>query len=283
VAVERNVLLKDFLRARRSGVSPSSAGLHETGSRRVAGLRREEVAMLAGMSVDYYTRLEQGRDISPSESVLDAIARVLQLTPAQRTQLYALVRDRGRTMPPEAADPIRPTALQLLGALSIPAIIVGRGTAVIASNAAHQALTVNFSQEPPERRYYAYWLFAEPAAQALLVDWARSARETAGILRTAVTRFPDDERLRELVHELSTLSPEFRELWSEFDVEAPSSGEKNYRHPIAGELTLMHEVAQLSDEHWIHMYWAEPGSASERALSLIETSEGGARRPPSAR
>jgi transcriptional regulator with XRE-family HTH domain len=271
VAMARNLALRDFLRARRGGVRPGTAGLLEGGQRRVSGLRREEVAMLAGVSVDYYTRLEQGRDITPSDSVLESIARALRLTPAQRSQLYTLVgAGAGRAAPP-AEETVRPTVLKLLGALEIPAIVVGRGTAVIASNAPHRALTTDFSRLPPERRFYAHWLFLDPAAQTILVDWAGSARETVGVLRASVTRFPDDRRLHALVGELSASSAEFLTLWGEHDVEDPSSGAKRYRHPVAGELTVLHEVAQLSVEHWIHMYWAEPGSPSERALNLLRT------------
>ncbi|MEV7327477.1 helix-turn-helix transcriptional regulator [Micromonospora sp. NPDC093244] len=265
----RKLALRDFLRARRSAVQPAAAGLPEGGQRRVAGLRREEVAMLAGVSVDYYTRLEQGRDISPSDSVLDSIARVLRLTPAQRSQLYALVRDGAGRETSLAEEPVRPTVLKLLVAVDIPAIVVGRGTRVIASNPLHRALTTDFSKQPFEQRFYAHWLFLDPTAQTILLDWARSARETVGVLRSSVTRFPHDRRLRALVDELSESSKEFLALWKENDVEDPSSGAKRYRHPVAGELTLLHEVAQLSGEHWIHMYWAEPGSPSAGALDLL--------------
>lgn len=225
--------------------------------------------MLAGVSVDYYTRLEQGRDISPSDSVLDAVARVLRLSPTQRSQLYELIRDNGRSQATSVADEVRPTAVKLLEALHVPGLIVGRGTSVIAANDLHRALTTDFSRRSPEQRFYAHWLFTDPAASALLDDWARSARETVGVLRVSATRFPADERLIALVTELTRTSADFRQLWEENDVEAPSAGAKRYRHPIAGELTLLHEVAQLSDEHWIHMYWAEPGSASEQALDRL--------------
>lgn len=264
---ERNQSLREFLRARRGSVSPESVGLGGGGSRRVPGLRREEVAQLAGVSVDYYIRLEQGRHIAPSDSVLDAVARALCLTPAQRSQLYTLVR--GGAHQESRGEAVRPTAVQLLSALNVPALIVGRGTAVLASNAAHRALTTDFSQLPPERRFYAYWLFAEPAARELLAQWAESARETAGVLRTAVTQFPHDVALRGLTDELLARSSDFARLWDEHDVEVPSAGPKRYRHPVVGELELLHEVAQLSDEHWIHLYWAEPGSESELALERL--------------
>lgn len=195
--------------------------------------------------------------------MLDAVARALLMTSAQRTQLYTLVRDDPRHSP-FAVDTVRPTAVKLLDALTIPAIIVGRGTAAVASNHLHRALTMDFLRQEPERRYYAFWLFTEPGAQEILVDWARSARETVGVLRQSVTRFPDDDRLRALVDQLSALSVEFRELWSEHDVEGPSAGAKQYLHPVAGDITLLHEVAQLSEEHWLHLYWAESGGSAAR-------------------
>ena len=269
MAEGRNEALRDFLRARRGAVQPAAAGLIEGGQRRVPGLRREEVAMLAGVSVDYYVRLEQGRNISPSDSVLDSIAGALGLTPAQRSQLYALAGGNAPRLSAPAGDPVRPTVLKLLQVLDIPAIVVGRGTFVVASNPLHQALTADFSRREPERRFYAHWLFADPAARDVLLDWDRSARETVGVLRSSVTRFPADEQLHALVVELSDLSSDFRSLWKEHDVEDPSPGAKRYRHPAAGELTLLHEVAQLSDEHWIHLYWAEPGSASDRVLDRL--------------
>ena len=164
--------------------------------------------------------------------------------------------------------------------IMIPAIVVGRGTAVIASNPLHRALTTNFSDLPAERRFYAYWLFADPSARAVPLDWVSSARETVGVLRASVTRFPQDQRLHDLVDELSTLSLEFRSLLDEHDFEEPSSGAKRYRHPVAGELTLLHEVAQLSDEHWLHLYWGEKGSESEGALDRLRAASAAA--PPPA-
>jgi transcriptional regulator with XRE-family HTH domain len=269
MAAVRNEALRDFLRARRGDVAPAAAGSGEVARRRVPGLRREEVAMLAGVSVDYYARLEQGRDVFPSESVLDAIARVLQLSPAQHSQLYTLVRRNVPGSAPAVEDPVRPSSLKLVDALDIPAILVGRGTRVLASNLLHRRLTTDFMSRAPEEQFYAHWLFADPAARALLEDWAASARETVGVLRSAVTRFPEDRRVRAVVDGLIGGSSDFRALWDENDVEDPSSGPKTYRHPAVGDLLLLHEVAQLSPEHWLHLYWAEPGSTSERALNRL--------------
>lgn len=267
----RNIALRDFLRARRAAIQPEQVGLGRDGLRRVPGLRREEVALLAGVSVDYYTRLEQGRDINPSHSVLESIARVLSLTGAQRSQLDALVRNGARSAAAEPS-PVTTSAVEsLLPALNIPAIVVGRGTAVIASNHLHRALTTNFQDQPDERRYYAHWLFNDPAAQLILVEWSRSARETVGLLRAALTQFPDDAGLRRLVGGLLTSSEQFSELWDEHDVEDPSSGPKGYRHPVLGVLSLQHEVARLSGEYWLHLYWAESGSSTDQALQRLRS------------
>jgi transcriptional regulator with XRE-family HTH domain len=269
--VGQNTPLRDFLRARRADVSPARAGLTGGGARRVPGLRREEVAALAGVSVDYYMRLEQGRDISPSDSVLDSVSRALHLSPAQRSQLYLLVRGRHD----DAHEQVRPSHVDVEGlllALTIPAIVVGRGTEVISSNALHRALTTDFSAYPINHRFYARWLFVGSTAPTVLTTWDRSARETVGVLRATVTRFPGDERIRLLVDELHAASPQFRELWAEHDVAVPAAGPKGFRHPFVGELILQHQVAQLSDETWMHLYWAESGSAAEEALQRLRNS-----------
>jgi transcriptional regulator with XRE-family HTH domain len=266
--VAQNTALRDFLRARRADVSPARAGLTDTGARRVPGLRREEVATLAGVSVDYYMRLEQGRDISPSDSVLDSVSRALHLSPAQRSQLYLLVRGRRGDAHDQA--PAAPVDVEgLLRALAVPAIVVGRGTEVIASNALHRALTTDFDAHPTDHRFYAHWLFTEPTAPTVLMAWDRSARESVGVLRATITRYPEDDRIRLLVDELHRASREFRKLWAEHDVAVPAAGPKGYRHPVVGELVLQHQVAQLSEDTWMHLYWAEPGTAAEEALQRL--------------
>jgi transcriptional regulator with XRE-family HTH domain len=278
--VERNTALRDFLRARRAQLSPAEAGLVADTARRVPGLRREEVAALAGVSVDYYMRLEQGRDISPSDSVLDSLAKALHLSPAQRSQLYLLVRG-SRDNGAGRAVAAHPDIEGLLHAIAVPAIVVGRGTEVLGSNAFHRALTTDFRAYPPARRFYAYWLFTAPDAQDVLAAWDRSARETVGVLRAAVTRFPADRRLGHLVDELRQASGQFRQLWAEHDVAAPASGIKAYHHPVIGELAFQHVVAQLSDEVWMHLYWAEQGTGTEEALQrLREAGADGFKRPP---
>ena len=272
-APDRNLALRDFLRARRAETTPAEAGVVGSGQRRVPGLRREEVAMLAGVSVDYYVRLEQGRDLSPSSSVLDALARVLRLSTAQRAQLYVLTRGEGPGAPAAETggdDGVRPSTISLVHALEIPAILVGRGTEVLASNLLHRRLTTDFGVRPPAQRFYAHWLFLDPAARSLLGDWEHSAAETVGVLRAAVTRHPDDARLAGLVAALSNGSDEFRARWARNDVEDPSAGPKTYHHPEVGDLVLLHEVAQMSAEHWMHLYWVDGEHDDGAAAAALE-------------
>lgn len=228
------------------------------------------------MSVDYYTRLEQGR-VRPSDSVLEALARTLQLTPAQRNQLFMLIRGQHESQ----AAPEQISALDisgLLAAVRVPAIVVGRGTRVIAANRLHQRLTTNFDERPPEMRYYAYWLFLDAAARQLLTDWEHSARETVGVLRASTTEFPHDDQLAELIASLRSGSEPFALVWDEHDVAAPASTPKLYRHPEVGNIALLHRAARLDDETWMHLYWAESGSSSEQALHrliALDPDEGG--------
>jgi transcriptional regulator with XRE-family HTH domain len=270
--VSRNLELRDFLRARRGSVQPGDVGLTITGFRRVPGLRREEVAMLAGVSVDYYVRLEQGRDLTPSDSVLEAIARALQLTSPQKSQLYTLARGAPAPDDSPPREIVRSNVRRLLEWLDTPALVVGRGSAVLATNPLFNALITDFSGRPPQQRFYAHWLFLDPAARELLLDWDVYARETVGVVRASVTRFPADRSLQVLVEELSTGSEAFRMLWDQHDVQTYSSGQKRYRHPVAGELTLLHEATQLPDDQWLYLYWVERGSPSEQAMNRLRAS-----------
>jgi transcriptional regulator with XRE-family HTH domain len=267
--VERNEELSEFLRARRAQVRPEEIGVSTDGRRRVPGLRREEVAQRAGVSVDYYTRLEQGR-VRPSDSVLDALARSMRFTPAQRNQLFILIR--GKHESEEALEPVSAADISgLLDAVHVPAIVVGRGTKVIAANRLHQRLTTNFDERPHETRYYAHWLFLDAAAQRLLIHWEHSARETVGVLRASAATFPNDRRLAELIAFLRSRSDPFAMLWDEYDVAAPASTPKQFHHPVVGNITLLHRAARLDEETWMHFYWAEPGSPSEQTLHRLLT------------
>ncbi len=201
--------------------------------------------------------------------MLEAIARALHLNTPQRAQLYTLAR--GAPAPNDAPPRqiVRPNVRRLLEWLDTPALIVGRETAVLAANPLFNALTTDFSARPPEQRFYAHWLFLDPAARDLLLDWDAFAAETAGVLRASVTRFPTEPSLQALVEELSTGSEAFRMLWDRHDVQAHSSGQKRYRHPVAGELIVLHEATQLPDDQWLYLYWVERGSPSEQAMNRL--------------
>jgi transcriptional regulator with XRE-family HTH domain len=271
----RNAELREFLRSRRARLQPEAVGLHASGYRRVQGLRREELAMLAGVSVDYYTRLEQGRDLSPSDSVLDALARTLRLEPVERAHLYALVHSSQSTPALDLAHPptIRPDVRRLLDFLKTPAVVIGRGTSVLGSNALSRALIADFDAMPVEERYYAHWLFADPMARQVFEDrWEGYARETVAVLRRDTSRWPADTVLQTFIGQLSTISSEFGAWWSQHDVETHHYGSKRYNHPIVGDITVFHEATRLSDgDQYLFLYSVEPGSPSEDAMRLLES------------
>jgi transcriptional regulator with XRE-family HTH domain len=187
--------LAEFLRSRRARIQPESVGLDGSGYRRVPGLRREELALLAGVSVDYYIRLEQGRDLSPSNSVLDSVARALRLEDVERAHLYALVHSPAATWidePSAVLKPqlVRPDVLRLIGFLKAPALVVGRGTSILACNSMLRALIADFDSMAPDDRSYAFWLFSDPMARQVFEErWESYARETVGVLRRDTSRW----------------------------------------------------------------------------------------------
>src|SRR4029077_884100 len=225
--------LAEFLRSRRARVQPESVGLDGSGYRRVSGLRREELAMLAGVSVDYYTRLEQGRDLTPSNSVLDSLARALRLEEVERAHLYALAHSPAATWidePSAAPKPqvVRPDVLRLIGFLKTPALVVGRGTSILASNSIARALIADFDAMDPRDRSYAFWLFSDPMARQVFEErWEGYARETVAVLRRDTGRWPRDTELRTLIGRLSIMSDDFRKWWSTHDVETHHYGSKH--------------------------------------------------------
>jgi transcriptional regulator with XRE-family HTH domain len=260
-----------FLKARRARVRPEDVGLEPYGRRRVPGLRREELAMLAGVSVDYYVRLEQGRAGHPSEAVLDAIARALRLDDAERAHVSDLSRPvrRRRTPPPER---VRPELRRLVDGLhEMPALVMGRRMDVLAWNALAAALLADWGAIPREQRNTARHFFLDDGARELYVDWDESARATVAWLRMAAGRHPDDARLAELIGELSMKCEAFRRLWPRHDVREKTHGTKRFRHPIVGPLTLAYESLALrgDGDQTLVVYTAEPASESETALRLL--------------
>jgi transcriptional regulator with XRE-family HTH domain len=263
----------EFLQSRRARLQPEDVGVPSTGERRrVPGLRRSELAQLAGVSVEYYTRLEQGRAGNVSDMVLDAIASALRLTDAERAHLADLVRPvrtaRRRRSPRQR---VRPGVRALLDSVSGPAFVLGRRMDVLATNRMARLLLADFDAMAPEQRNMARWIFLAPEVRELYVDWDVVARETVAILRFDAGRHPDDPQLSALVGELSMASPEFATWWAAHDVEDRTFGSKRYRHPVVGELRIDYEAMRLPDDpdQLLLIYTTEPGSRSEEAMRLL--------------
>jgi transcriptional regulator with XRE-family HTH domain len=261
--------LGEFLRSRRARLSPDGLGLPQYGRRRVPGLRREEVAQLAGVSADYYMRLEQGRNPHVSDQVLDAIARALRLTETERAHLYALARPNHR-QPASPHAPVRRSLQAVLDGMgSNPAIIVDYTTTILAANALAQTV---FSIGPGGRgRDRARNFFLEPAARDFFPRWEEDAVSLVAELRVQAAKRPDDPRLTALIGELSIKSAEFRALWAKHPVKDKTHGEKVINHPLAGELVLAYDRMTLpgTEDAFLYAYTAEPGSPTAERLALL--------------
>ncbi|MFF4876095.1 helix-turn-helix domain-containing protein [Micromonospora sp. NPDC000668] len=262
--------LGTFLTARRARLTPGDVGLVSSGVRRVAGLRREEVAVLAGVSVDYYTRLEQGRERNPSASVLDAVARALDLGPDARDHLFRLAD----ISPGSAPGPARPRVEQSLRELldawpDTPAIVIDRRLDLLARNALADAFYADFAEADSIVRM----TFLDPAGGTFFVDWQRAAEACVANLRLALGHDPHDRRVRELVQEASAASPEFRRLWARNDVQGKTHETKTFRHGAVGEMTLSYHTFDVrgAPGQQLIVYRAEPHSRSAEALRLLGT------------
>ena len=260
----------EFLRARRAEVRPSEVGLPGHGLRRVAGLRREEVAVLASVSVDYYTRLEQGREAHPSVEVLEALARTLGLDDDARLHLFRL--GGHVTGPDERAgrQPVSPELLRLMDRWrETPAIVVDRTLDVLAGNPIGLALFEDFAQPGNLVRM----VFLDPVARRFYADWDPVAERTVASLRVAAGIDPDDPRLRALVAELEDASPPFRELWAKQQVRGKGRESKRLRHGAVGELTLSYQAfgVRSAPGQELLVYEAEPGTVSAENLALLGT------------
>jgi transcriptional regulator with XRE-family HTH domain len=266
--------LADFLRRARGQVDPQRAGLPADGRvRRVPGLRREEVALLAQVSSDYYTRLEQGRRIVPSAAVVEALARALELDGAGREHLRHLIgATPSPTRRPAQVQRARQGLHQLLAALhDTPALLLGRRTDVLAANRLARALLTDFYALPANQRNYTRWMFLDPDARERLVDWEVQARAVVENLRLDAGRHLDDPATQTLVGELTAASPEFARWWEEHHVFQRTFGDKRFRHPVVGELTLQYETLTLpgDPDQALFLYTAEPRSQAAEALGLL--------------
>jgi transcriptional regulator with XRE-family HTH domain len=268
--------IRNFLASRRARISPEQAGLLPGGGRRrVPGLRREEVAVLAGVSTDWYVRLEKGHIAGVSEDVLEAVARALQLDEAERAHLFDLARAAKPTRAPRRRSKVqvRPRVQWLLDSMSSSAVIALNGRMdSLAANTLGRALysPVYDPRRPPN---IARFQFLDPRARDFHPDWSGAANTTVAILRTEAGRDPHDKDLRELVGELSTLSEEFRTRWAAHDVRIHRTGVKTFRHPAVGTLDLIYHSTTLPTEGHEDLamtaYTAEPGTASDDALRLL--------------
>ncbi|KUM74663.1 helix-turn-helix domain-containing protein [Streptomyces curacoi] len=272
--LDRRAELSEFLRTRRARLKPEDVGLPDFGRhRRVPGLRREELAQLAGVSVAYYTRLEQGNGRNVSAEVLDAIARALRLSDAEHAHLTHLAKPKQHKKKPAArSQQVRPALRQLLDSIEgVPAYISGRRSDILAWNRMAAAVFGDWSELPAQERNWARLVFLKPEYRDLFVEWDQKASDMVSYLRMDAGCHPDDPRLSALVGELSVKSEEFRRLWATHDVKEKTYGVKHIRHPLVGELALNFESFRLSDgtEQALITYHAEPGSPSAEALRLL--------------
>jgi len=276
--------IRDFLTTRRARITPEQAGLPAWGgNRRVAGLRREEVAMLAGVSIDYYVRLERGRAAGASESVLEGIARALQLDEAERAHLFDLARTasapaiprtprRPASQPGRGPGGIRPSVRRILDSMATaPAYVRNARMDILGANRLGTALFAPVLTSPAQPANNARFLFLDPAALEFYPDWERQAQDVVAMLRTEAGRNPRDRALSNLIGELSTRSEHFRTWWAAHNVRFHRTGVKRFHHPAVGDLTLTYEALDLAADEGLRVsaYSAEPGTPSDDALRLL--------------
>lgn len=276
--MERRDDLGEFLRSRRARLRPEDVGLTAYGARRrVPGLRREELAHLAGVSSAYYTRLEQGQSGNASDAVLDALARVLRLNPDEHEHLRNLARPRqAKRRATAKPERVRPALRRLVHSIEeVPTILVGRFGHILAWNRLGHALTAphldfTATNRPLDRPNCARLVFLDAHTRDLYPNWAAKASENVAYLRVAAGLFPDDPQLAALVGELTLKSREFAEMWASHPVRERRHGTQMLTHPLVGALTLAYEVLHIPDDSCVlTTFTAEPGSPSEAALKLL--------------
>lgn len=268
--------IRDFLTSRRARVTPEQAGLPSYGgTRRVAGLRREEVAVLAGISVEYYTQLERGHAAGVSDGVFEGVARALRLDAAERAHLRGLVHAAGAPASPRRRTPrpaLRPPVQRILDAMAdTPAFVLDGTLDILGSNALGRLLYAPLYDGGGDRPNHARFVFLDPASHAFWADWPGAADITVALLRAQSGRDPSDRALSDLVGELSTLSEEFRTRWASHDVRLHDSGTKYLHHPVVGDLALPWESLPVAADAGLSLlvYTPEPGSATRAALDVL--------------
>jgi transcriptional regulator with XRE-family HTH domain len=264
--------LADFLRKRRASLQPGDVGLPNGGRRRTPGLRREEVASLAGVGTTWYTWLEQGRDVRASLEVLDAIAGALRLTPAERTHLILLGRGEpapSHRPPPEKVSPTLRRVIENLG--PNPAFVIGRRWDYLAWNRAALELLGDFGSRPKPERNHVWLTFMDPARRELFTDWEQSIRLLVARFRADSAHHMGDESFDELIAALKSGSPEFCKLWKRHEVATPAPGRKEVNHPTAGRLVFEHAVLNPTEapEHRLVLYSPLPEDDTPAKLAAL--------------
>ena len=269
--------VSDFLRTRRDRITPEQAGIIGGGRRRVPGLRREELAMLTGVSVEYYARMERGDLRGVSLEVLDALARALKLDEAETDHLADLARAAGpkpprrrRSKPVEQA--VKPTLQRFLDAVTgAPMWVRDRRLDFVAANALGRALYAPMLEDPANQGNTARFTFLSPASRVFFPDWEENADDLVATLRTYAGQNPQDERLTDLIGELVTRSDTFRHRWAKHDVRHHRGGFKRIHHPVVGDLELSYEAMEFpANQDWfMFAFTAEPGSPTEERLKLL--------------
>ncbi|MFF0384252.1 helix-turn-helix domain-containing protein [Streptomyces sp. NPDC004286] len=267
--------IKDFLTTRRAKITPDQVGLPVVGRRRVPGLRREEVALLAGVSAEYYVQIERGQVAGVSEEVLHAIAGALRLDDVETAHLFDLARAAGKTGRKQTRAPRRQVteALQALidAMVTAPAIVQNDYLDIVAANHLGRALYEAVYAHQPEPPNLARFIFLNDRAEETFPAWEKAADDAVALLRTAAAKPPYTKAITHLVGELATRSTEFRTRWAAHDVRAHRSGTKEFRHPAVGDLTLRFEALDVTGAPGLAVigYTAEPGSPSQQALTLL--------------
>jgi len=275
-AVDARTEIREFLTSRRARITPEQVGLPVYGSRRVPGLRREEVAVLAGVSVPYYTRLERGDLSGVSAGVLEALARALQLDEAERSHLFDLARAVQPTVSPRRRRPsrhrVRPSVQHVLDAITgAPAFVRNGRLDILAANQLGRALYSEMFASGARPANSARFIFLDRRSRDFYVDWDKAADDTVAVLRSEAGRDPYDRDLSDLVGQLSTQSDEFRIRWAAHNVRQHIIGVKHFHHPAVGDLSLAYDRLELAADPGltIFTYTAEPGSRDEEALKLL--------------
>jgi transcriptional regulator with XRE-family HTH domain len=266
--------IAEFLTSRRARVSPEQAGLPTYGRRRVPGLRREEVASLAGVSIEYYRRLERGNVSGVSDGVLEALARALQLDDAERAHLFDLARAANPGTPKRrrpVQQRVRPSVQRILDSMGTPALVRNARVDYLAANRLGRALYAPLFESREQPANSARFTFLDPAAVDFYAEWERVADDLVAHLRSEAGQNAYDRGLSDLVGELSTRSHEFRTRWATHNVRFHRTGTKRLHHPVVGDLELSYETMELPADAGLNLtvYTAEPDSATQQALDLL--------------